>query len=195
MRTTTYATLLLTLSATALLGCSDNGGAMGQLNGPSQVVARVNGEEISLLQYRRALKLARVENPSPAVHQEIVDKLVDRELAVARSLELQLERQPDVLVELSEGLKKYEFDIKLAHTNAALRLKQPWLVKANVDIDERGRPMHVFLETRAESAGVNAVVVRALYQGRLTQVGTACEGSVTLSWPGLAPNDPETNTE
>jgi len=103
MRTLTYATLLLTLSATALFGCSDDDGAMGRLNQPSQVVARVNGEEISLLQYRRALKLARVENPSPAVHQEIVDKLVDRELAVAQALELQLERQPDVLVELEEA--------------------------------------------------------------------------------------------
>jgi len=103
MQTLTYATLLLTLSATALLGCADDGGALGGLNEPSQVVARVNGEEISLLQYRRALKLARVENPSPAVHQEIVDKLVDRELAVAQALELRLERQPDVLVELEEA--------------------------------------------------------------------------------------------
>jgi EpsD family peptidyl-prolyl cis-trans isomerase len=103
MRKLTHYLLFLILSATSLLGCSDNGGSMGGLDEPSQVIARVNGEEISLLQYRRALDLARVENPSAAVHREIVDKLVDRELAVAQALELQLERQPDVLVELEEA--------------------------------------------------------------------------------------------
>jgi EpsD family peptidyl-prolyl cis-trans isomerase len=98
-----YVASLMTLSATVLLGCSDHRGALGGPDEPSQVIARVNGEEISLLQYRRALNLAQVKRPTPAVHQEIVDKLVDRELAVAQALELQLDRQPDVLVELEEA--------------------------------------------------------------------------------------------
>jgi EpsD family peptidyl-prolyl cis-trans isomerase len=95
--------LLMSLSTTALIGCSDNRGTLSGLDEPSQVVARVNGEEISLLQYRRALNLARVKRPTPGVHQEVIGKLVDRELAVAQARELRLDRQPDVLVELEEA--------------------------------------------------------------------------------------------
>jgi EpsD family peptidyl-prolyl cis-trans isomerase len=67
------------------------------------VIVRVNGEEISMLQYRRAVRLSGVESPSPAVREELVDKLIARELAVQQALSLELQRRPEVLVELEEA--------------------------------------------------------------------------------------------
>jgi EpsD family peptidyl-prolyl cis-trans isomerase len=93
----------LTVAFTLLLGCADADRPSSNATQPSQIIARVNGEEISLLQYRRALGLVRTQNPTEAVRQEIIDKLVDRELAVEQAIELRLDRQADVLVELEEA--------------------------------------------------------------------------------------------
>ena len=103
MRARPFAAACLAVSFTLLLGCADADRPSSDAPQPSQVIARVNGDEISLLQYRRALGLAKVQNPTEAVRQEIVDKLVDRELAVEQALELRLDRQADVLVELEEA--------------------------------------------------------------------------------------------
>ena len=89
-----------TLGLAALVGGCSGETPQGDSDAPGQVIARVNGEEISFLQYRRALHLARVQAPSAAARQEIIDKLVDRELAVQQAVELGLHRTPDVLMEL-----------------------------------------------------------------------------------------------
>ena len=103
MRAQHLTAVWLTVLFTLLIGCADADRPSSNATQPSQVIARVNGEEISLLQYRRALGLAKVRNPTEAVRQEIVDKLVDRELAVEQAFELRLDRQADVLVELEEA--------------------------------------------------------------------------------------------
>lgn len=128
----------LAVSFTLLLGCSDADRPSSNATQPSQVIAQVNGEEISLLQYRRALGLVRVQNPSEAVRQEIVDKLVDRELAVGQALELRLDRQADVLVELEEArrdvlarawAKRVAAEVRAPGDSAAARYyaKRPYL--------------------------------------------------------------------
>ena len=103
MRMRTHAGLCIAISTALLLGCAEDDRSSGANAQPSQVIARVNGEEISLLQYRRALRLARVSSPSESVRQEITEKLIDRELAVQQARQLGLDRRPEVLIELEEA--------------------------------------------------------------------------------------------
>lgn len=69
---------------------------------PSQVVASVGDQEISLLQFNHALKLVGIPRPNDALRREITEKLIDRELAVRQALAEQLERTPEVLLQLEE---------------------------------------------------------------------------------------------
>jgi len=69
---------------------------------PTQVVARVNGTEISALQVERAARAPATAAMGDVSHDEIVEKLIDRELAVQRALELKLDRQPEVMLRLEE---------------------------------------------------------------------------------------------
>lgn len=92
----------LALAAAGLLVLT----ACGPLSGgdmPTQVVARVGGSEISMLQFNHALKSAGVPKPGEAVRKEVASKLVDRELAVQKALEKKLDRQPEVLLQLEEA--------------------------------------------------------------------------------------------
>lgn len=69
---------------------------------PSQVVARVNGVEISVHQVEHAARVERsalAAAPDPAA---LTEKLIDRELAVQKALEQKLDRQIEVLQRLEE---------------------------------------------------------------------------------------------
>lgn len=91
------------LAVLALSGCSPTDPQSSAKPQASQVIARVNGKEVSELQYRHALRQAGVANPSASVRAELMDKLVDRELAVQEALARELERRPEVLIELEEA--------------------------------------------------------------------------------------------
>jgi len=86
-----------------MAGCTPHERAQDSLAQASQVIVRVNGEDISMLQYRRVLRQAGLDSPSPDLREELIEKLVSRELAVQQALVLQLERRPEVLLELEEA--------------------------------------------------------------------------------------------
>ena len=67
---------------------------------PTQVMARVGSTEISALQLDLAMRLQR--GPGVADRQQVLDKLIDRELAVQQALARKLDRQPEVLLRLEE---------------------------------------------------------------------------------------------
>jgi len=87
--------LILFLTAVALGGCgSENGG-----KNATQVVAKVNKEEITVHQINNVL--GRAGNISPeqakAAGKQILEKLVDQELLVQQAMESKLERSPQVV--------------------------------------------------------------------------------------------------
>lgn len=93
-----------TLSAVSVLFMTVTLVACGDKNGESkksdtQVVAKVNGDEISIHQVN--LQLGRVgkvdEAQSKAISQQIVAKLVDQQLLKQKALEEKLDRDPRVL--------------------------------------------------------------------------------------------------
>jgi EpsD family peptidyl-prolyl cis-trans isomerase len=65
----------------------------------SQVIARVNGNEISV--HRLNDMLARIPVPPkeevPALRRQVLDKLVDQEIAVQQAIDAKLDRKPEVL--------------------------------------------------------------------------------------------------
>lgn len=87
------------LLALALSGCKP--AATG--SSPSQVVATVGDREISILQFNNALKLVGIPQPGEPIRREITEKLIDRELVVAQALADQLDRTPEVLLQIEEA--------------------------------------------------------------------------------------------
>ncbi|MDP1525807.1 MAG: EpsD family peptidyl-prolyl cis-trans isomerase [Rhodocyclaceae bacterium] len=70
---------------------------------PGQVIARVGGSEISMLQFNHAIERMGIPNPGQPVRQEVATKLVDRELAVQQALAQKLDRQPEVMLQIEEA--------------------------------------------------------------------------------------------
>ncbi len=64
---------------------------------PSQVLARVNGAEITLLQLNSLVGNVPQGQAGPAVQQQALDQLVNQELLVQKAAELKLDRDPTVL--------------------------------------------------------------------------------------------------
>jgi EpsD family peptidyl-prolyl cis-trans isomerase len=93
------AALLLAAAPTllALSGCSE-----APREQPTQIVARVGSSEISALQLELAMRAERGRATSDVDRQQVIDRLVDRELAVQQALARKLDRQPEVLLRLEE---------------------------------------------------------------------------------------------
>jgi len=70
---------------------------------PSQVVARVNNVEITLLQFNNALKTIGVAVPSESVRREATSKLIDREIAVQAATKAGMDKYPEVLLQIEES--------------------------------------------------------------------------------------------
>jgi EpsD family peptidyl-prolyl cis-trans isomerase len=90
---------ILIAAVLALPACSE------QTTGhqPSQVVARVNKVEITLLQFNSALKAMGVTAPSESVRREVTSKLIDREIAVQAATQGGMDKLPEVLLQIEEA--------------------------------------------------------------------------------------------
>ena len=88
------------LSAIGILGL---GGCEQRLGDNGQVLARVNGDEISVHQVNYALKYSRQRNNSAGASQEILDTMISRQLAVQEAMSMGLDRNPDVMMRLEEA--------------------------------------------------------------------------------------------
>ncbi len=69
-----------------------------------QVVARVNGAEISIHQLNRMA--GHSGELSPEQRNALIERLVQRELAVQQAQSLKLDRQPDVMLRLEEARRE-----------------------------------------------------------------------------------------
>lgn len=87
-------TLICTLLAatTIISGCGDDNSAPKD---QSQVLAKVNGKEITIMQLNQLL----VSQPKvdEKIKKQLLDKLIDQELLIQKSEELKLDRNPEVL--------------------------------------------------------------------------------------------------
>ena len=88
-----------TLTFTGIFSLS---GCDKRLEDSGQVLARVNGEEISVHQVNFALQYARQRNTSPDAGQAILETMISRQLAAQEAISLGLDRNPDVMMRLQE---------------------------------------------------------------------------------------------
>lgn len=77
----------------------------------SQIAAKVNSGEISVHQVNYVLSRARLGTTStpetaPKIRREILDRLVDQELAVEQALNKKLDRSPDVLMAVENARRE-----------------------------------------------------------------------------------------
>jgi EpsD family peptidyl-prolyl cis-trans isomerase len=70
----------------------------------TQVVARVGGEEISVHQINQVLNTTNTNGASPeavkGMSREVLEKLIDQQLAIGQSTEKKLDRSPEVMAQL-----------------------------------------------------------------------------------------------
>ena len=97
MMSKTLSAVSVLLMTVTLVACGDKNGESKKSD--TQVVAKVNGDEISIHQVN--LQLGRIgkvdEAQSKAISQQIVAKLVDQQLLKQKALEEKLDRDPRVL--------------------------------------------------------------------------------------------------
>lgn len=86
-----------TLLASVLTGCGD-----ARME-DSQVLARVNSDDISFHQFNFALEKAFGSNQANANPQALLDKMIDRQLAAQAALSGEMDRRPDVVMRLEEA--------------------------------------------------------------------------------------------
>ena len=91
------------LAAVALVACGDR-----QDKGATQAAAKVNKEEITVhqinfvLQQQRGLKPEQVEPAS----RQILERLIDQQLALQKADELKLDREPRVVQQLEAAKRE-----------------------------------------------------------------------------------------
>jgi EpsD family peptidyl-prolyl cis-trans isomerase len=68
-----------------------------------QVLARVNGDEVSVHQLNFALTQGPGRSPAAADQGALLDKMIDRQLALQQALDKKLDRRPDVMMRLEEA--------------------------------------------------------------------------------------------
>jgi len=90
-------TVVAMLLAVSLAGCGK-----GRVE-DSQVVARVNADDISVHQLNFAIAQAPKKIASTGERDVLLEKMIDRQLAVQQSLAQGLDRRPEVMVRLEEA--------------------------------------------------------------------------------------------
>jgi len=90
--------LVLLLMMAGLGGCSQHPASES-----SQVMARVNDNEITLQQMEDALQHMGEGATSPTLRKELAGKLVVRELAIQQAIKDKLDRKPEVMRQIEEA--------------------------------------------------------------------------------------------
>ncbi|MFW9616317.1 EpsD family peptidyl-prolyl cis-trans isomerase [Aquabacterium sp.] len=92
----TLALLPIVIAATLVVGCGDKQKGEGKA---SQAAARVNSEEITVHQINQVLERQKGLKPeqAEAASRQILEGLIDQQLAVAKAEEQKLDRDPQVM--------------------------------------------------------------------------------------------------
>lgn len=88
---------LIVLLTAGLFGCDKNGSEA------SQVIARVNSDDISVHQLNSSISQEANKIPSLSEREALIEKMIDRQLALQQSLAQGLDRRPEVMLRLEEA--------------------------------------------------------------------------------------------
>lgn len=134
-------------------------GEEGDKKAPSQVVARVNGKELTVHQLNFVLQ--RHENPDNATKQKALDSLIDQEILVQKAEELKLDRDPSV-VQLIEQAKR---ELLARAALERLGIKPAEVSAAAINEFYKGNPL-LFAERKVYALD-NFVVDKAAFNDEL----------------------------
>jgi len=102
---TTISATLVALACMGLSACGDK-----HKDAPSQVAAKVDSEEISVHQINQALSRVNLSNATPeqvaTMSREVLEKLIDQQLAINQAIEEKLQRTPDVVARLENARRE-----------------------------------------------------------------------------------------
>lgn len=95
--------VVLLLVTIGLAGCGSS-----EKKDASQVAAKVNGNEITIYQINQVLSHAKgvTEANAAKARHEILDKLIDQELAVTKATDAKLDRTPEVVMALDAARRE-----------------------------------------------------------------------------------------
>lgn len=97
---------VLALVAVALAACGDKAGKKAA----TQVAAKVGSEEISVHQINYVLSRTNTANVAPEnaqrLRQEVLERLIDQQLAVSQALDKKLDRSPEVVSQLEAARRE-----------------------------------------------------------------------------------------
>ena len=79
------------------VGCNGDG------YNSDQILARVNNDEITIHQFNFALSQTSGKKLNPAAQDELLNKMIDRQLAVQQAVQLKIDRRPEVITRLEEA--------------------------------------------------------------------------------------------
>ena len=99
-------TLLASALVLGLVACGDK----GDKKVATQVAAKVGSEEISVHQINQILQRANTNATTPdaakAMSREVLEKLIDQQLAVEQAVEAKLHRSPDVVTQIEAARRE-----------------------------------------------------------------------------------------
>jgi EpsD family peptidyl-prolyl cis-trans isomerase len=114
----------LLLGLTSLTACGKKDGKAA-----TQVAAKVGSEEISVHQINQVLSRANTAGATPeaaqAMGREVLEKLIDQQLAVDQAMEAKLHRSPDVVAQLEAARRELLARAYLQHLAGALPKPTP----------------------------------------------------------------------
>jgi EpsD family peptidyl-prolyl cis-trans isomerase len=98
--------LVLTALALALIACGQKGDKVAA----TQVAAKVGSEEISVHQINQVLATANNKEAAPEAVQkmsrEVLEKLIDQQLAISQATEKKLDRTPEVVAQIESAKRE-----------------------------------------------------------------------------------------
>jgi EpsD family peptidyl-prolyl cis-trans isomerase len=97
-------------AALALAGCGSPDDTAAGGGAPTQVAAQVGGSEISIHQINQVLARAQVDTSTREVAQaasrQVLERLIDQQLAIDQAMERQLHRTPEVVAQLEAARRE-----------------------------------------------------------------------------------------
>ncbi|MEI7447581.1 MAG: EpsD family peptidyl-prolyl cis-trans isomerase, partial [Burkholderiales bacterium] len=133
-------------------------------SGSGQVVARVDGREVTVLQLQQALGAGRARADDPYARRLALDALVDRTLLAARARADGLDRDPAVLAQVQAAIDRVHAQAALESIAAAVPRPDPDAQRAFRDANPAlfaQRRVYTVDEVSFESASLDAVALRA----------------------------------
>jgi EpsD family peptidyl-prolyl cis-trans isomerase len=100
-----FVVIMLSLAMVACSGAKDTS-ATGGKSVPSQVVARVNGTELTVSQLNEALSDSNLATVDSDTTKQGLEDLINNELLVQQAQTAQLDRDPDVLLRIDQARRQ-----------------------------------------------------------------------------------------